>query len=38
VRAARHLDLRCKYIFAITSLVAALGFCAVHIIPSLRRA
>jgi DNA transposition AAA+ family ATPase len=35
VRAARRTDLLCKYIFGITSLLAALMFCAVHIIPAL---
>jgi hypothetical protein len=36
VRAARRNDLRCKYIFAIASLLVALIFCAAHIIPALR--
>jgi hypothetical protein len=36
VKAARRADLRCKYIFATTSLLVALAFCAVHIIPALR--
>ena len=35
VQAARRADLCCKYIFATTSLVIALVFCAVHIIPAL---
>jgi hypothetical protein len=35
VQAARRTDLRCKYIFGITSLIAALMFCAVHIVPAL---
>jgi hypothetical protein len=36
VKAARRSDLRCKYIFGITSLLTALIFCAFHIIPALR--
>ena len=36
VSAARRDDLRCKYIFAIASLLVALIFCAAHIIPALR--
>ncbi len=35
VKAARRMDLRCKYIFGVTSLLTALIFCAVHIIPAL---
>lgn len=35
VKAARRDDLRCKYIFALTSLFVALLFCAVHVIPAL---
>lgn len=36
VKAARRDDLRCKYVFAITSLLIAIVFCAVHIVPALR--
>ena len=36
VVAARRTDLRCKYGFAATSLLVALVFCAVHILPALR--
>jgi hypothetical protein len=36
VKAARRADLRCKYIFATTSLLIALLFCAVHIVAALR--
>lgn len=36
VKAARRADLRCKYIFAVTSLLIALVFCAVHIVSALR--
>jgi hypothetical protein len=36
VKAARRTDLRCKYILGATSLLTALIFCTVHIIPALR--
>ena len=35
VKTARRMDLRCKYIFGVTSLLTALIFCAVHMIPAL---
>ena len=36
VKAARRIDVRCKYIFAAASLATALLFCAVQILPALR--